>query len=239
MIRSDGWGRYSIWEHSAHVRDLYARRCSLNAEEMTCHAQAAALLVPHVAPGDVLLDVGCGSGYFYHSLRNRLPDVEYWGIDASSALLDIGRAFLPDYGLPPERLVTMRLDDLAGEADHVVCLNVLSNLDNYHRPLERLLHCARKTLILRESLAETAQYAWVRDAYLDAGCDLSVHVNTYQKDEVLAFIRERGFHAQAVTDERTQGRPEMVIDHPHHWTFIMARRDDRPDRDESAAFRED
>ena len=35
---------------------------------MTCHAQAAELLAPHVAPGDTLLDASCGSGYFFHSL---------------------------------------------------------------------------------------------------------------------------------------------------------------------------
>ena len=43
-ITGDGWGAYNIWEHSASLRDLYARRCRLEAEEMTCHAQAAARL---------------------------------------------------------------------------------------------------------------------------------------------------------------------------------------------------
>ena len=224
MITSGGWTRHNIWEHSASLRELYARRCHREAEEMTCHAQAALLLAPHVAKGDTVLDAGCGSGYFYHSLHGRGIPAEYWGVDASAALLDIGRTILPGYGLPAERLVTMRLNDLDGTADHVVCLNVLSNIDNYHRPLERLLGCARKTLILRESLAAASSYAWVRDKYLDPGCALSVHVNTYAVDDVLAFIHKRGFRAQVVVDERTQGQPEMVIDYPHYWTFIVAER---------------
>lgn len=227
MIRSDGWGRYSIWEHSETVRNLYARRCRKEVEEMTCHRQAAALLAPCVAPGDTVLDAGCGSGHFYHSLHDRGLDVEYWGVDASATLLDIGRTNLPAFGLPPERLITMRLDDLAGQADHVVCLNVLSNLDNYHRYLERLLHCARKTLILRESLSDRASCQWVRDRYLDPDVDLSVYVNTYALDEVVAFVTGYGFDVRVVVDERTQGQAELVIDHPHCWTFLVAVRSSR------------
>ena len=224
MITSDGWQRYSIWEHSTSLRDLYARRCRMEVGEMDCHAQAAKLLAPLCAPGDTVLDAGCGSGYLYHALRTRDLPVAYWGIDASPTLLAIGQSLLPAYGLPANRLRCLRLEDLAGTMDHVVCINVLSNLDNYHRPLERLLECAGKTLILRESLAETASYSWIRDNYLDPGCALSVHVNTYPLGEVLAFIEARGFRARHVLDIRTQGKPEIVIDHPHHWAFIVAKR---------------
>ena len=233
MITTDGRVRYSIWEHSATLREIYASRCRLEAEEMTCHAQAAELLAPHVVPGDTLLDAGCGSGYLYHALKRRKIAVDYLGVDASSTLLDIGRSILPAHGLDPSRLVTAALEDLDGTADHVVCLNVLSNLDNYHRPLDRLSRLARKTLILRESLAERGACAYVRDDYLDAGCDLWVHVNTYPQAEVLAFLAARGFAARLVTDRRTGGRPESVIGYPHHWTFIEAWRpcgDDTPVR---------
>ena len=53
MISHQGWQAYNIWEHSRTVRDLYAQRCRLEAEEMTCAAQAAELLAPHVTPGAV------------------------------------------------------------------------------------------------------------------------------------------------------------------------------------------
>lgn len=225
-VRDDGWDRYSIWEHSGVARDLYAARCRMEEVEMTCAAQAAEILAPRVRPGDSLLDAGCGSGSFFHSLRTRGIPAEYHGIDASPTLIGIGRSILPGWGLPADRLRVLRIEDLDGAADHVLCMNVLTNVDNYHRPLERLLTVARRTLVLRESLKRGAEYAYVRDEFLDEGAHLSVHVNAYDVDEVCAFVRAHGFRPEIVVDRRSGGRPEMVIGHPHHWTFLVATRDD-------------
>jgi cyclopropane fatty-acyl-phospholipid synthase-like methyltransferase len=221
VIHGAGWRAYNIWEHSASVRELYARRCRREAEEMTCHAQAAALLAPHARPGETLLDAGCGSGYFFHSLTARGIPVDYIGIDATECLIDIGRRFLPPFGLPAERLQTLRIEDADGDVDHVVCINVLSNIDNYHRPLERLLRIARRSIILRESCHDTPSYLYVRDRFLDDGVDLKVHVNTYQTSELVEFMSSYGFDVSVVPDERTAGSPEMVIGYPHYWTFLV------------------
>jgi SAM-dependent methyltransferase len=221
-IRDDGWQRHCIWEHSATIRELYLRRARDEAEEMNCAAQAAALLAPIAAPGDSLLDAGCGSGYFFHSLKRRAIPAEYHGIDAAPSLIAIGRRELPAHGLPADRLRVLRIEDIDGEVDHVLCMNVLSNLDNYHRPLERLLMMARKSLILRESAKDGAQYSYVRDPYLDAAVELKVHVNAYDADELEAFIARHGFRVERIVDRRTGGRPELVIGHPHWWTFFRA-----------------
>jgi len=224
MIYPDGWNHYCIWEHSRSVRELYESRCLQQSEEMTSHRQAVELLAPHVTPGDQLLDVGCGSGYFFHSLRSRAVPVEYYGMDAAPSLLEIGRRILPRYGLDPVRLLHLRLEDLRAQVDHVVCINVLSNIDNYHRPLERMLQAARKTVILRESVADTTHYQYVRDSFLDEGIDLRVHVNTYGRGELEKFISSYGFRVDFHTDEYTGGKPQDVIGYPHHWTFLQCMR---------------
>ena len=224
MIRDDGWLSHCIWEHSTSVRDLYRRRCRKEEEEMTAHAQAAELLAPMVKAGDVLLDAGCGSGYFFHSLAGRKMGLTYFGIDAAPSLIDIGRQEMPAFGLSAERLKPIRIEDLDGSVDHVVCLNVLSNIDNYHRPLERLLAMARKTVILRESFKRGAEYHYVRDEFLDPDVALNVHVNHYDIDDVIGFVAARGFKGKVVVDRRSGGRPESVIGYPHYWTFIVADR---------------
>ncbi len=224
MITSDGWNRYCTWEHSSRIRKLYRRRCRLEAEEMTCAAQAAELLAPRVRRGETVLDAGCGSGYFYHSLRKREIPAEYLGIDAAPSLIAIGRKELRRFGLPAQRLRVLRIEDLDGAADHVVCLNVLSNLDNYHRPLERLLRVARKSLILRESLKQGTEYRYIRDRFLDPGVDLKVHVKAYDLGEVTRFIRSQGFRVRRVVDRHSGDRPERVIGYPHWWTFLVADR---------------
>jgi SAM-dependent methyltransferase len=221
-LRADGWLGHCIWEHSATVRDLYTARARYQAEEMTCAAQAAELVAPLVTPGDTLLDAGCGSGYFFHSLRCRNIAADYYGIDAAPTLIAIGRRELPAFGLPAERLDVQRIEDLDGAVDHVICMNVLSNIDNYHRPLERLLKMARKSLILRESAGEGACYSYVRDAYLDPGVDLNVHVNRYDAAELVGFMERYGFMVERIADRRSGDAPEMVIGYPHWWTFFRA-----------------
>ena len=221
---ADGFAAHNIWQHSAQVRELYARRARDEAEEMTCAAQAAELLAGFVRPGDSLLDAGCGSGYFFHSLRRRNIALDYHGIDATEIFIEQGRTVLAAFGLPPDRLRTIRIEDFRGAADHVLCMNVLSNIDNYHRPLERLLKAARQSLILRESVKNGTSYSYVRDNFLDRGIDLKVHVNAYDRRDIVDFIQSYGFSVTEVIDRRTGGKPEDVIGHPHYWTFLVARR---------------
>jgi ubiquinone/menaquinone biosynthesis C-methylase UbiE len=226
MIDFNGWGRYNIWEHSPTVLELYTRRALGEAEEMTCAAQAAELLQSLARPGESLLDVGCGTGYFLHSIRSRNIPLEYFGVDATERFIEIGREALARFGLPRERLQAGRIEDLDGRMDHVLCMNVLSNIDNFHRPLERLLRMARKSVILRESVKDGAEYRYVEDRYLESPDILHVHVNAYDRKELTDFMRSYGYSVREIVDRRTGGAPEMVIDHPHYWTFFVATRID-------------
>jgi len=224
MVEGNGFARYNTWAHSSALKELYRRRCLLQEEELVCHRQAIDILQPLLTPSCSVLDIGCGSGYFYHSFRRRNLPVRYFGLDATDSFIEVGRQCLSQYGLPPGNLHCMRIDDFLGQTDHVVCMNVLSNIDNFHRPLERMLDAASNSVLLRESIAETASYSFVKDSYLDSESPCYVHVNAYSKLELKEFCLERGFSVEFITDEYTSGQPQNVIGYPHFWTFMLAKR---------------
>jgi ubiquinone/menaquinone biosynthesis C-methylase UbiE len=215
---------FNTWSHSEHMVDLYRRRAIAEAPEMTCSAQAAEILAAESTDGDSVLDVGCGSGWFIHSLRSRSLHLRYVGLDKTREFIEIGRAELPVFGVDPDALVHGEVEYVQGQADHVVCLNVLTNIDNWHRALDRMSTVARKTIILRESIGADASYRLVTDEFLDPGVSLKVHVNRYSLDEISDFMSRRGFTTTPIVDVRTGGQAEDVIGYPHYWTFLLCRR---------------
>ena len=217
---------WNCWQHDRGTFDLYRRRCRQEAEEMTCAAQVAEILAPLVKPGETLLDAGCAGGYYYHSLRQRLPDFHYSGIDFTPQLVQLGHDELcPRVGLPPERIRLGFIEDLATPFDNVICFNVLTNNPHYALPLWRLLQNTRKRIVIRESLGESLEVRFTPDPYLDEGKrHIRVYHNTYPLAEVTAFMENEGFTVTPIRDRRTGDRPEMVVDIPHQWRILLAER---------------
>jgi SAM-dependent methyltransferase len=212
--------KLNIWEHSATVRELYARR-ALGEEEMDAAAQCVEILAPHIKPGMTLLDAGCGSGYYYRSFQRRNIEIEYYGIDYSPSLIQIGRGntFLGN------RLRVMAIEDLDEEYDIVVCFNTLSWCPDFRRPLERLCGAARKYILIRTNLGNKTVYRWELDGFLDEDYNhLKAYWNQYSEAEVRAFMDDMGFEVTPIIDSRTKGRMELVVGKPYYWKLLFGRR---------------
>jgi SAM-dependent methyltransferase len=218
--------RWNPWANDRNTYELYRRRCRGEAEEMTCAAQAAEILAPLVQPGETLLDAGCGGGYYLHSLRNRSVEVEYHGLDYTPEMIDLARSEMPSRtGIAADRFTLGAIEDLEDEYDTVLCFNVLTNSPHYALPLERLLHSARRRLLLRESMGDALVVRYTPDPYLDEGKrHIRVYHNTYPIDEVSAFMNEHGFSVTRIPDRRSKDGIEMVVDIPHHWRILLAER---------------
>ena len=93
---------------------------------MDAAAQAADILAPYIKPGMTLLDAGCGSGHYYWSFLKRHLNIEYFGLDYSPTLIEIGRKNIIGSGLNPDRLRVMAIEDLDETFDIVLCFNTLS-----------------------------------------------------------------------------------------------------------------
>tara|TARA_B100000989_G_scaffold297081_2_gene281842 strand:- start:54 stop:755 length:702 start_codon:yes stop_codon:yes gene_type:complete len=222
FINTDGFDHFFTWNKSKKLLDLYLKRVRQEFPEMECAAQAAEILKSLSKPGDSILDVACGTGYAYHSIKKRCPEIEYFGIDANNEFIKNGNKVLSKHGLN-SRLKNLRVEDFRGEFDHILCMNFLSNIENYHKNLERMLLSTKKSLILRESINEKNDYKYVVDKYLDdKNNNLSVYVNTYDIKEFIEFIQSYNFDVKIIKDKRTSGKKEMIIDYPHYWKFILA-----------------
>lgn len=225
MIDLDGWDKYNTWTCSASVLEAYRARLRGEVEEPVYLDQAVELIKPFVHRDCSLLDAGCGVGQFYGSLMRRNITVDYFGLDSTKAFVDAGKAELQAMGQNPDRLLHGRIEDLSGEVDIAVCLNVLSNIDNFHRPLERLLDVASRAVLIRESIGDTSEYRYVVDRYLDVSVDRWVYVNRYAKNDLEELARSFGYRTTFVTDRYSNCKPTLVIDEPHYWTFAVFEKD--------------
>lgn len=218
----------NIWEHSRPVRKLYAQRAA-GEGEMDAAAQAAELLAPYIKGRDrppKLLDAGCGSGYLWHSFAKRSLMVEYYGLDYSPSLVEIGRCVLPGLGLPAERLMVGAIENLWGRSfDLVALINTLSFCPDFRLPLDRLALTGAEVILIRDNFGPETLIRWEEDGYLDPGYNhLKAYWNQWNVVEVADFLAGYGFKAERIVDRRTEGRVEMVVDKPYRWSWLLARR---------------
>ena len=224
VLGHNGWDLANTWGQSAATLDLYRGRAAGTEPELICSGQAAEILADEISPGDSLLDVGCAAGHFRTALESRGVSVDYYGIDPTESFIEAGRDEAAGEDGPAPRLRAIRIEDVSGAVDHAVSINVLSYLDNYHRPLERMLQMARKTVLIRESLGTEATYRYVEDRFLDPGPAARVYVNTYALDDVRAFVHGYGFETTVITDRFSGGGATESIGYPHYWKLLLCRR---------------
>ncbi len=219
---------WNPWCNDRNLQKLYYDRCIQNEVEMTCAEQAIEILTPLISPGERVMDAGSGPGYYYWSFKNRGIDVEYHGIDNTPEMVEMAHEVMcPASGLPKDRIRLMSIEDLDEMYDTVMCINVLPNEPHYARPLERLMHCTRKNLLIRASFGDEFVMDYRQDTYLDEGKKhIRVYHNTYPMEEVKQFIRDHGFDVQQITDKRTNDGMEVVCDVEHHWRILLATRKD-------------
>ena len=93
---------------------------------VTTKAGRAGLVEDYFKPmvGDSVLDIGCGTA----DVLNDLPDVQYYGFDASEEYIDLARARYGDRGTFVNAPVSR--DTVTGEFDLVIALGVLHHLND-------------------------------------------------------------------------------------------------------------
>ncbi|MDB5104275.1 MAG: hypothetical protein JWP91_1964 [Fibrobacteres bacterium] len=213
----------NVWSNDARLLEAYRKRCRRETEEMTCAAQAAEILAPLVAPGETLLDAGCAGGYYHWSFESRGVPVEYHGLDYTPECIALAREEMGSAaGLPAERFIPGSIESLDRAFDNVLCFNVLTHNAHFGKPLEALLRCARKRILIRESLGDALSVDFRADAFIDEGKrHLRTYFNTYPRVEVERLMDEAGFTVTRIRDRRTGDGTETVCGVPAHWRILL------------------
>ena len=147
------YGRLSFWHYPAGLDEAGAREQARRLEargqtEDEVAARATYLDLLGIAPGERVLDVGCGSGVVTRELARRgAPDGVVVGLDPSAALLDLARELAGREGLA-DRL-DLRVGDARSlpfgdaEFDVVLAVTALSHVPDGEHAIPEMVRVAR------------------------------------------------------------------------------------------------
>lgn len=214
--------KFNIWENCSRLHKTYIERAKDNAEEMDCAAQCADIVQRYYRPGMTLLDVGCGSGWYYWSFQKRQIDIEYYGMDSCKSFIRYAKKYMKFAGLGEERFILCEVENLDTNYDIIVCFNTLCYLPSYHLALERMCRSANKFIIVRSTFDDTNQYRYLKDPGIDSGSARTYnYYNIHSITEFQEFMDRLGFMTEMIEDRRVGNGYDMSDGYPHPWRIIL------------------
>lgn len=204
-----------------HECGYYDQRFGIVHDDTSARAaerEIESLLGSRLRAGDVILDVGCGTGWFAAGLRRVRPDVVAIGLDLSAGML--GKAAAAGAG-PLVQGDATRLPFADGAVDVVVGRGVLHHLPDpvaALREWRRVMHPAGAVVLSSEPTPVVETHgAWLlsgllrlpgmrgglsaQDEFWELAA-MAANLHTFTADELRRLAGEAGFHD---VDIRTSG----------------------------------
>lgn len=224
--------------HSKAFPSSCLERARELAVPMDAVMQAAELIEPYVeGPGTTLLDVGCASAQAWLTFRKF--GLEYHGIDDFQTAIQIGKAYLPEKGLPARQLRCMELENLSSSETYDIVTNLFKfrYTPAFQKPLDILARTTGKLLVIRGIFGEKQEERYLPDVLLEPGYQSTCsYFNIYARKDIEEFLSNLGFKVSWVTDKRQQekfnGQPEVVGGIPFVYEFLVAERVSAPPTEE-------
>jgi SAM-dependent methyltransferase len=171
---------YDVWYETPRGRWIGSREFDVLASLLAAR------------PGETLLDVGCGSGYFTRRFA-REAGLTVTGVDSSAEVLEFAHARAPE--LTFARADAARLPFAGGSFDHVVAITALCFVRNEQQALQEMARVARRTvtvgLLNRASLLHRAKAGTNAGGYAGARWHGSLEARAMLAQAGLADIRIR------------------------------------------------
>lgn len=143
--------RWRIWDDNKAYGEVFRKRAAGEEAEMESSKATAKQLGEILTEDKSVLDVGCGAGHYYRSLKNIFPfDFSYTGIDSTEHYITLAKqTFASDsntsflvgdiFNLPAEDRVY----------DVTYCANVLLHLPSIRKPMQELWRVTDDFLLVR------------------------------------------------------------------------------------------
>ena len=148
--------RMCIEEYTTNEKnaEIYYKRAVGELPEMESSKALANLISPYINSGETILDVGCGCGHYFRSLKSKIScEFVYCGVDPYEILINNAKRAWKNqlnvyfqlgniYSLPFEE----------NSFDYIICNNVFLHLPEIKNPLEQLIKTAKNKIFIRHLL---------------------------------------------------------------------------------------
>ncbi|KAJ9664681.1 hypothetical protein H2198_000027 [Neophaeococcomyces mojaviensis] len=158
--------------HHPSVISTHARRTA---------ADSAAFLLPHLAPHNRILDLGCGPGTITADLATYVPDGSIIGIDAVESILAQARSLASSRNLSNITFQTGDANNLPfkdGEFDVVYCHQLLQHVKDPVGVLREMRRVCKSGGIVAAREADYSSFAWFPEP---TGGEFRDWINMYQR----------------------------------------------------------
>jgi SAM-dependent methyltransferase len=195
-------------ETADQYRELFRLRAVGELDEMECAKSLLKLMKELYFEGAYILDIPCGVGHYYRTLR-KLGNIWYHGADADKVAIDIAKnTWYYDRALQNVKFFVC--DVISGVGlpfrayDFVICYNLLLHLPHYQTALTNLLHTTNKYLIIRSLFAEETK---IMEVEIPEGYDVvygkrGIYYNVWGEYEIVSYIKQFGnFSCKFIDDE--------------------------------------
>jgi ubiquinone/menaquinone biosynthesis C-methylase UbiE len=191
--------------------EVLYKRATGESPEMESSKAAAKYIKEVLKENNHILDVGCGPGHYFRSLRNTISvPFNYFGADVNPLYVELAEKAFID-----EKNVDFRVSDIynlpfeENSVEIVMCCNVLLHLPSIRKPIEELCRVAKDFILLRTLIGSRSfrimeVHAREKgDEFNDDGTPKSYNFyNIYSKDYILNIFSNVGISNVEFVDDK-------------------------------------